>query len=73
MPIQVLFFFCNRHYSLLSFGVPQLYNLEALSFTYGQYVVIEVADKLYNSFSFYFCASRKYVFHIGHKRESNVD
>ena len=30
-------FFCNRHYSLLSFGGPQLYNSEALQFTYGQY------------------------------------
>ena len=28
----------------------QLYNLEALPFTYDQYVVIELADKLYNSF-----------------------
>ena len=26
---------------------PQLYNLEVLPFTYGQYVVIELADKLY--------------------------
>ena len=66
------FFFCllvlffNRHYSLLSFGRPQLYNSEVLPFTYGQYVVIELADKLYNSVSFCFCASRKYVFHIGH-------
>ena len=33
-------------YSLLSFGMPQLYNSEALPFTY---VVIELADKLYNS------------------------
>ena len=38
-------FFC----SILSFGGPQLYNLEALPFTYDQYVVIELADKLYNS------------------------
>ena len=41
--------FFNRCYSLLSFGGPQLYNLAALPFTYGQYVVIELADKLYNS------------------------
>ena len=40
--------FClNRHYSFLSFGGPQLNNLEALPFTYGQYVVIKLADKLY--------------------------
>ena len=42
-------FFLNRRYSLLSFGRPQMYNLEALPFTYGQYVAIELADKLYNS------------------------
>ena len=39
-------FFLNRRYSLLSFGGPQLYNSEALPFTYGQYVVIDLADKL---------------------------
>ena len=64
--------FFNRCYSLLSFGGPQLYNLAALPFTYGQYVVIELADKLYNSVTV-FCASWKYVFHIGHKWEQNVD
>ena len=36
----------NKRYSLLSFGGPHLYNSEALSFTNGQYVVIELADKL---------------------------
>ena len=41
--------FFNRRNSFLSFGGPQLYNLEALPFTYDQYVVIEFADKLYNS------------------------
>ena len=57
------FFFFNRRYSLLSFGGPQLYNSEASPFTYnGQYVVIELADKLYNSVTVCFCASRKYVF-----------
>ena len=66
-------FFLNRRYSLLSFGEPQLYNSEALPFTYGQYVVIELADKLYNSVTVCFCASQKYVFHIGLKREPNVD
>ena len=65
--------FFNRRYSLLSFGGPQLYNSEALPFTYGQYVVIELADKLYNSVTVCFCASRKYVFHIGLKWEPNVD
>ena len=44
------FIFFNRHFSLLSFGGPQLYNSEALPFTYGQYVVIELADKFYNSY-----------------------
>ena len=38
MPAQVkiyfFLFFCNRRYSLLSFGGPQLYNSEALPFTY---------------------------------------
>ena len=42
-------FFFNGRYSLLCFGGPQLYNSEALPFTYGQHVVIELADKLYNS------------------------
>ena len=41
--------FCNRRYSFLSVCGPQLYNLEALPFTYNQYVVIELADKLFNS------------------------
>ena len=63
----------NWRYSLLSFSGPQLYNLEALPFTYGQYVVIELADKLYNSVTVCFCASGKYVFHIGRSRELNVD
>ena len=62
-------FFFNRRYSLLSFDGTQLYNSEALPFTYGQYVVIELADKLL----LFFCALRKYVFHLGLKREPNVD
>ena len=57
--------FFNRRYSLLS--EPQLYNSEDLPFTYGQFVVIELADKLYNSDNVCFCASGKYVFHIGCK------
>jgi hypothetical protein len=40
-----VFFFFNRQYLLLSFGRPQLYDSEALQFTYGQYVVIVLADK----------------------------
>ena len=44
-----VFFVCNRLNSFLSFGGSQLYNSEALPFTYDQYVVIELADKLYNS------------------------
>ena len=39
-------FFCNRRISFLSFSGPQLYNSEALPFTYDQSVVIELADKL---------------------------
>jgi hypothetical protein len=27
--------FCNKHYSLMSFGSPQLYNSEAMPFTYS--------------------------------------
>ena len=50
-------FFFNRHYSLLNFGPPQLYNSEALQFTYNQYVIIELADKLYNSVAVCFCVS----------------
>ena len=49
-------FFYSR-YSLLSFRGPQLYNLEALPFIYGQYVPIKLADKLYNSVTIHFCAS----------------
>ena len=49
-------FFCNKRNSFLSFGGPQLYNLEASPFTYGQYVVIELADKLYN-FDIFLCVS----------------
>ena len=69
-PIMFIF---NRCYSILSLGGAQQYNLEALPFTYGQYVVIELADKLYNSVTVCFCASRKYVFHIGCKWEPNAD
>ena len=47
-----MWLFFNRHYSLLSSGSSQLYTLEALPFTYGQYVVIELADKLYNCLVF---------------------
>ena len=64
------FLFFNR---LLSFVGPQLYSLVALSFTYGQHVVLELADKRYNSVTVCFCASRKYVFHIGLKRKPNMD
>ena len=42
----VSIFFCDRHYSLLNFSPPQMYNSEALPLTYDQYVVIELADKL---------------------------
>ena len=32
-----------------------------------------LADKLYNSVTGFFCASQKYVFHLGLTRELNVD
>ena len=67
-----MWLFFNRHYSLLSSGSSQLYTLEALPFTYGQYV-IELADNLYNSVTVCFYASRKYVFHIGLKQEPNMN
>ena len=45
--IQKLHFdFFYRRNSFLSFGGPQLYNSEPLPFTYDQYVIIELADKL---------------------------
>ena len=44
----LLLFFCNRHNSFLSFSGHKMYNSEALPFTYDQYVIIELADKLYN-------------------------
>ena len=59
--------------TLLSFDGPQPYNSETLQFTCGQYVVIELDDKLYNSVTVCFCASRKYDFRISCKRELNVD
>ena len=46
---------CNRRNSFLSFGGPQLYYLEALPFTYDQYVVIELSDKLYNCYCLFLC------------------
>ena len=44
--LELLYFlhFLTDVNPLLSFGGPQLYNSEALPFTYGQ-----LADKLYNS------------------------
>ena len=57
--VTLNFFFCNKHTSFLTFDGPQLYNSEALPFTYDQYVVIELADKLYNSVTLFFCASAK--------------
>ena len=44
LSIYLFFFFFVTDNSLLSFGGPQLYNSEALPFTYDQYVVIELAD-----------------------------
>ena len=68
--LSMFFSFFNR---LLSFIGPLLYSLVALSFTYGQHVFLELADKRYNSVTVCFCASRKYVFQIGLKWELNVD
>ena len=48
-------FFVTRN-SFLSFGGPKLYNLEALPFTYDQYV-IELAYKVYNFVTVCFCVS----------------
>ena len=42
-------FFCNRRYSLFSFGRPQLYNSEAMSFTFS---VQLNAGFMYNDFKF---------------------
>ena len=53
--IYSFLFFCNRRNSFLSFGELQLYHLEAWPFTYDQYVVIELADKLYNSVAVNLC------------------
>ena len=53
----LIFFFCNTCNSFLSFGGPQQYNSETLPFTYDQYVVMELADKLYNSVTVCFCVS----------------
>ena len=50
-------FFCNRLNSFLSFGGPQLYNSEALPFTYNQNVGLELADKLYNSVTVCCCVN----------------
>ena len=57
-----MWLFFNRHYSLLSSGSSQLYTLEALPFTYGQYVVIELADKWQNFFCITFNANRIFFF-----------
>ena len=51
-------------YSLLRLGGPQLYYFEALPLTYGQYGVIELADKLYNSVTVCFlCFPNVYLSH----------
>ena len=71
LTINICFFI--RRYSLLSFGGPQLYNLEALPFNYRQYIVIDLAEKTYNSATVCFCASQKYVFHICLKWEPNMN
>ena len=47
--------------------------MEALPFTYGQYVGIDIADKLYNSVAVCFYALQKYLFHIDRKQELNID
>ena len=60
-------FFYSRQLGL------QLYNSEALLFTYGQYDVIDLADKLYKSVTVCFYALQKYIFHIGCKWEPNTN
>ena len=40
---------------VLELGGPQLFNFEAWPFTYDQYIVIELANKLYNYVTFFLC------------------
>ena len=49
LTFMLLFFVTEVTHSWPS-ASPKLYNLETLPFNYDQYVVIELADKLYNSF-----------------------
>ena len=65
------FVFCNRSNSFLSFVGPQLYNLEALSFTYDQYVVTELSD---NSVTVFICAPPKvYLSHVANGFECGLE
>ena len=54
--VNNIFFVTDVTHSRASVG-PQLYNSEALPFTYDQYVVIKLADKLYNSVTVCFYVS----------------
>ena len=70
--------FCNRRNSFLSFGGPQLYYLEALPFTYDQYVVIELSDKLYNCYCLFLCEPmnfhpEKQFFQVASARDRTTD
>ena len=56
LTFMVLFFVTEVTHSWPS-ASPKLYNLETLLFNYDQYVVIEFADKLYNSVTLCFCVS----------------
>ena len=43
--------------------MPQLYNSEALPFTYGPNVVIELVDKFYNSVTVFLCLTKVCLSH----------
>ena len=65
-------FLFNRNYSLLSLGGPQLYNSEALPSTHGQYIIIELVDKLYNSVTvFLFLCFTKVC--LSHKSQTGTE
>ena len=61
--VKFFTFFFDRRCSLLSFTGPQLYNSEALPFTYSQYVVLELTDKHYNSITVFLCFAKVCLSH----------
>ena len=51
-----------------------MYSLEALPFTYDQYVIIELADKLYDSVTLCFCVNPdKQLFKVADARDGTID